>query len=61
MDKFSQSEAYLEAAKSWYECERAKNGSMNTNVMNAGLIVSHMVADGMPITAHDYTATGKVR
>ncbi|EOI3502838.1 DUF4928 family protein [Cronobacter dublinensis] len=50
MNKLSNSEAYLAAAKSWYEGERAENGSINTNVMNAGLIVSRMMADGLPIT-----------
>lgn len=50
MNKLSPTEAYLEAAKTWYENQRAQNGSMNTNVMNAGLIVSRMMADGMPIT-----------
>lgn len=59
MDRFSQSEAYLEAAKSWYESERAKNGSMNTNVMNAGLIVSRMMADGIPITDARLYSDGK--
>ncbi len=59
MDKFSQSEIYLKAAKSWYEGERAKNGSMNTNVMNAGLIVSRMMADGMPITDARLYSDGK--
>ncbi len=59
MSKFSQSEAYLEAAKSWYESERAKNGSMNTNVMNAGLIVSRMMADGIPITDARLYSDGK--
>ncbi|EGT4350775.1 DUF4928 domain-containing protein [Cronobacter sakazakii] len=50
MNKLSNSEAYLAAAKAWYEGERAENGSINTNVMNAGLIVSRMMADGLPIT-----------
>lgn len=59
MNKLSQSEAYLEAAKSWYESERAKNGSMNTNVMNAGLIVSRMMADGIPITDARLYSNGK--
>ncbi|CAI2473186.1 Uncharacterised protein [Serratia proteamaculans] len=59
MNKLSQSEAYLEAAKSWYESERAKNGSMNTNVMNAGLIVSRMMADGIPITDARLYSDGK--
>lgn len=44
-----QIEQYLHAAKTWYERQRANNGAMNTNVMNAGLIVSRMTADGMPI------------
>lgn len=59
MNKLSQSEAYLEAAKFWYESERAKNGSMNTNVMNAGLIVSRMMADGIPITDARLYSDGK--
>ncbi|EDV9252629.1 DUF4928 family protein [Salmonella enterica] len=59
MDKFSQSKVFIEAAKSWYESERAKNGSMNTNVMNAGLIVSQMVADGLPITDARLYSDGK--
>jgi len=38
-------------AKRWYESKRkADSGSVNTNVMNAGLIVSEMVSDGLPIT-----------
>lgn len=40
---------YLHAAQAWYESNRARNGSMKTNVMNAGLIVSQMVSDGLPI------------
>ncbi|STB68497.1 Uncharacterised protein [Citrobacter freundii] len=59
MNKVSQSEVYLDAAKSWYEGERAKNGSMNTNVMNAGLIVSRMMADGIPITDSRLYSDGK--
>lgn len=59
MDKLSYTEAYLVAAKSWYEGERAKSGSINTNVMNAGLIVSRMMADGMPITDERLYSEGK--
>jgi hypothetical protein len=59
MSKLSYSEAYLAAAKSWYESERAKSGSINTNVMNAGLIVSRMMADGMPITDERLYSEGK--
>lgn len=59
MDKLSYTEAYLAAAKSWYEGERAKSGSINTNVMNAGLIVSRMMADGMPITDERLYSEGK--
>lgn len=59
MSKLSYSEAYLAAAKSWYEGERAKSGSINTNVMNAGLIVSRMMADGMPITDERLYSEGK--
>jgi hypothetical protein len=44
-------DALVAAAKRWYEGNRkADSGSVNTNVMNAGLIVSEMVADGLPIT-----------
>lgn len=59
MNKHSPTEAYLEAAKNWYENQRALNGSMNTNVMNAGLIVSRMLADGMPITDERLYSSGK--
>ncbi|TKU73639.1 DUF4928 domain-containing protein [Citrobacter sp. wls710] len=59
MDKLSYTEAYLAAAKAWYEGERAKSGSINTNVMNAGLIVSRMMADGMPITDERLYSEGK--
>lgn len=41
---------YLAAAEEWYESERSSTGRVNTNVMNAGLIVSRMVRDGLPIT-----------
>lgn len=40
---------YLQAAKDWYESKRGSNGAINTNVMNAGLIVSQMVSEGLPI------------
>ncbi|PVY82403.1 DUF4928 family protein [Pantoea ananatis] len=59
MNKNNPTEAYLEAAKNWYENQRAQNGSMNTNVMNAGLIVSRMMADGMPITDERLYSDGK--
>lgn len=59
MNKSSHTEIYLEAAKNWYESQRAQNGSMNTNVMNAGLIVSRMMADGMPITDDRLYSDGK--
>ncbi|MBS9437540.1 DUF4928 domain-containing protein [Photorhabdus noenieputensis] len=42
-------EQYLNAAKAWYESQRAQNGSINTNVMNVGLVVSRMIADGFPV------------
>lgn len=57
--KSGYNEAYLAAAISWYEGERAKSGSINTNVMNAGLIVSRMMADGMPITDERLYSEGK--
>jgi hypothetical protein len=59
MNKLNPTEAYLEAAKNWYENQRAQNGSMNTNVMNAGLIVSRMAADGLPITDERLYSDGK--
>jgi len=59
MCNLSYTEAYLKAAKKWYESERAKNGSMNTNVMNAGLIVSRMMADGIPISDDRLYSDGK--
>lgn len=40
---------YLNAAKEWYESQRSQSGAVNTNVMNAGLVVSRMVAEGLPI------------
>lgn len=40
---------YVEAAKAWYEGQRSNKGAVNTNVMNAGLIVSQMVGQGVPI------------
>ncbi|WP_293792626.1 DUF4928 family protein [uncultured Pantoea sp.] len=59
MNELNPTESYLEAAKNWYESERAGNGSMYTNVMNAGLIVSRMMADGMPITDERLYSEGK--
>lgn len=50
---------YLEAAKAWYEQQRAKTGKINTNVMNAGLIVSHMIRDGLPIDDERLYSEGK--
>lgn len=40
---------YLRSAQGWYESQRTSSGRVNTNVMNAGLIVSDMVRDGLPI------------
>ncbi|MCR1567018.1 DUF4928 family protein [Mixta sp.] len=59
MNKFYLTEAYLDAAKKWYENQRAKSGSINTNVMNVGLIVSHMVAEGIPIDDARLFSDGK--
>ncbi|MEW6485420.1 MAG: DUF4928 family protein [Pseudomonadota bacterium] len=59
MNKLNPTDAYLKAAQDWYENQRAQNGSMNTNVMNAGLIVSRMMADGMPITDERLYSDGK--
>ncbi|MBF57121.1 MAG: hypothetical protein CME80_05285 [Halomonas sp.] len=50
---------YLDAASAWYENQRAKNGAMNTNVMNVGLAVSRMVADGLPISNERLFSKGK--
>ncbi|HBM2987479.1 TPA: DUF4928 family protein [Klebsiella aerogenes] len=52
-------ELYLNAAKKWYEEQRSKTGKINTNVMNAGLIVSHMVRDGLPIDDERLYSEGK--
>lgn len=41
---------YLKAAEDWYESKRTSRGKINTNVMNSGLIVSQMLAAGLPIT-----------
>lgn len=52
-------EAYLKAAQDWYESQREDTGSMFTNVMNVGLIVSRMMAEGMPITDTRLYSKGK--
>jgi len=59
MNEFYLTEIYLEAAKNWYEEQRSQNGSMNTNVMNAGLIVSRMMAEGIPIDDARLYSDGK--
>jgi len=59
MNMHNPSEAFLKAAQDWYESQRAENGAMNTNVMNAGLIVSRMMADGLPITDDRLYSNGK--
>lgn len=53
------SKEYLDAAKAWYESQRADNGAINTNVMNAGLVVSRMLADGLPIDDSRLYSSGK--
>lgn len=58
-DKLRKKCSYLQSAKTWYESNRAKSGSMNTNVINAGLIVSQMVSDGMPIDDDRLFSDGK--
>ncbi|THD40243.1 DUF4928 family protein [Pantoea sp. R102] len=59
MNMHNPTEAFLKAAQDWYESQRAENGAMNTNVMNAGLIVSRMMADGLPITDERLYSNGK--
>lgn len=59
MNMHNPTEAFLKAAQDWYEGQRAENGAMNTNVMNAGLIVSRMMADGLPITDDRLYSNGK--
>lgn len=58
-EKDTLAEQYLNAAKVWYENQRAKNGSINTNVMNVGLVVSRMIADGIPIDDSRLYSEGK--
>lgn len=48
-DDDSTIEEFLKAAIDWYESQRTNKGSVNTNVMTTGLIVSSMVRDGFPI------------
>lgn len=50
---------YLDAAAAWYESNRSKNGAINTNVMNAGLVVSQMLADGLYIDDDRLYSNGK--
>ncbi|MCW7550121.1 DUF4928 family protein [Photorhabdus sp. APURE] len=59
MSSSTHEEWYLRAAKEWYESQRAKTGKINTNVMNAGLIVSHMVSEGLPIDDEHLYSEGK--
>ncbi|UTT45421.1 DUF4928 family protein [Micrococcus luteus] len=42
----------------WFERQRKPSGSMNTNVMTAGLIVAHKAADGLPITEERLSSNG---
>lgn len=48
-EKDTITEQFLSTATAWYESQRAENGAINTNVMNAGLVVSRMLAEGAPI------------
>lgn len=41
---------FIAAADEWYESNRNKTGKMDTNTVNVGLIISHMIADGLPIS-----------
>lgn len=41
---------FIAAADEWYESNRNKTGKMDTNTINVGLIISHMIADGLPIS-----------
>ncbi|WP_279051301.1 DUF4928 family protein [Cedecea davisae] len=59
MNSNDAAEIYLNAAKKWYEEQRTKTGKINTNVMNAGLIVSHMVSEGLPIDDERLYSEGK--
>lgn len=59
MNRNDAAELYLSAAKKWYEEQRTKTGKINTNVMNVGLIVSHMVREGLPIDDERLYSEGK--
>lgn len=48
-DSDSPIEQFLKKAMDWYESQRTPKGSVNTNVMTTGLIVSSMIRDGFPI------------
>lgn len=42
--------AALDAANTWYEAHRNKNGSVNTNVMTSGLAVAELLRSEYPLT-----------
>ena len=43
--------AALKAAAEWYELQRSKKGSVNTNVMTSGIAVSGLLRETFPLTA----------
>lgn len=49
------------AVDDWYESKRSQTGSVNTNVMNVGLILADHMADGVPMNPASYQAKSQVK
>lgn len=50
MEKDSLTNKILDEINTWYESKRNKSGTVNTNVMTVGLIVSRRISEGIPKT-----------
>jgi hypothetical protein len=52
---------FLGDIKPWYESKRLGNGSMYTNVMTAGLMITDHMADAFPLEEKHFLTTSQVR
>jgi hypothetical protein len=54
-------EAVITSIRAWYESKRSKKGSVDSNVMCAGLYITEFLAGGFPLTRDIFAAESQVR
>lgn len=52
---------FLADVSNWYESKRNRNGTVNTNVMTVGLMITDHMATAFPLAKADYQAESQVK